>query len=42
MIQYDLYGQAYGSRQAFVSSEVRLWPHTNLNRKAALIHLENE
>jgi hypothetical protein len=41
MIQYDLYGQAYGSRQAFVSSEVRLWSHTNLNRKATLIRLEN-
>ncbi|CAF1374722.1 unnamed protein product [Rotaria sordida] len=40
MIQYDLYGQAFGSRQAFVSSEVRLWSHTNLNRKAALIRLE--
>ncbi|CAF0860898.1 unnamed protein product [Adineta ricciae] len=41
MVQYDLYGQAYGSRQAFVSSEVRLWSHANLNRKAALIRLEN-
>ncbi|CAF1502609.1 unnamed protein product, partial [Adineta steineri] len=40
MAQYDLYGQAYGSRQAFISSEVRLWSHTNLNRKAALIRLE--
>lgn len=40
MVQYDLYGQAFGSRQAFVSSEVRLWSHTNLNRKAALIRLE--
>ncbi|CAF0909922.1 unnamed protein product [Adineta ricciae] len=40
MVQYDLYGQAYGSRQAFVSSEVRLWSHANLNRKAALIRLE--
>jgi hypothetical protein len=40
MIQYDLYGQAYGSRQAFVSSEVRLGSHTNLNRKTALIRLE--
>jgi hypothetical protein len=40
MIQYDLYGQAFGSRQAFVSSEVRLWSNTNLNRKAALIRLE--
>ena len=40
MMQYDLYGQAFGSRQAFVSSEVRLWSHANLNRKAALIRLE--
>ena len=40
MIQYDLNGQAYGSRQAFASSEVRLWSHANLNRKAALIRLE--
>ncbi|UJR10050.1 hypothetical protein I4U23_014272 [Adineta vaga] len=40
MAQFDLYGQAFGSRQAFVSSEVRLWSHTNLNRKAALIRLE--
>jgi hypothetical protein len=40
MVQYDLYGQGYGSRQAFVSSEVRLWSQTNLNRKAALIRLE--
>jgi hypothetical protein len=40
MVQYDLYGQAYGSRQAFVSSEVRLWSTENLNRKAALIRLE--
>ena len=40
MVQYDLYGQAYGSRQAFVSSEVRLWSHANLNRRAVLIRLE--
>lgn len=40
MAQYDLYGQAYGSRQAFASSEVRLWSHTNLNRKAVLIRME--
>jgi hypothetical protein len=40
MVQYDLYGQGYGSRQAFVSSEVRLWSHANLNRKTALIRLE--
>lgn len=40
MIQYDLYGQNYGSRQAFVSSEVRLWSNTNLNRKSALIRLD--
>jgi len=40
MFQYDLYGQAYGSRQAFVSSEVRLWSHANLNRKAALRRLD--
>ena len=40
MVQYDLYGQAYGSRQAFVSSEVRLWSHANLNRKTALIRLD--
>ena len=40
MVQYDLYGQTYGSRQAFVSSEVRLWSHTNLNRKAVLMRLE--
>ena len=40
MIQYDLYGQSYGSRQAFVSSEVRSWSNANLNRKSALIRLE--
>ena len=36
MVQYDLYGQPYGSRQAIVSSEVRLWSHTNLNRKSCI------
>lgn len=40
MIQHDLYGQAYGSRQAFVSSEVRSWSQNNLNRKSVLIHLD--
>ncbi|CAF0736221.1 unnamed protein product [Didymodactylos carnosus] len=39
MQQFDLYGQAFGSRQAYLSSEVRIWSQPNIYRKTVLIHL---